>query len=200
MSQPNTRDHNTARATTYRLLARLALSELDAPLARQLSPLPILGPALQESGGEAALPRLRSDYTHTFLMNAHPYESVYVDESGMLNAATTGAVLAYYQEHAFDPPAARTTGAPDHLGLELEFMAHLIDRTTAAPRIANIPVAAALDADQLHFLEHHLARWAPLFGETLQEVALTPLYRVYGEAVLRFVLQDLQNLADGDAA
>ena len=173
---------------------------MDAPLARQLATLPILGPALSASGGEAALPRLRSDYTHTFLMNAHPYESVYLDDSGMLNASTTGAVLAHYQEHAFDPLAIRTTGAPDHLGLELEFMAHLVDRAIAARRIANIPIATALDADQLHFLEHHLARWAPLFGTTVQEVALTPLYRVYGEAVLRFVVEDLQHLADGNPA
>ena len=61
-------------------------------------------------------------------------------------------------------------------------------------------LVAALRADQLHFLEHHLARWAPHFGATLQDVALTPLYRTYGEALTQFVLQDLQTLADATPA
>lgn len=133
-------------------------------------------------------------------MNAHPYESVYLDETGMLNAPTSGAVLGHYQEHGFSPPALRWVGAPDHLGLELEFMAHLVDRTTAAERIARTAVATSLREEQHHLLEAHLARWAPLFGVVLTEVAASPLYRTYGEAVVAFVLSDLQALAGVSSA
>ena len=187
-----------ARRGTYRLLARLALGEPDAPLLGSLAGLPIFGPAVAETGGESALPRLRADYARCFLMNVPPYESVYLDESGMLNVAASGAVLGHYQEHGFESEAARTTGAPDHLGLELEFMAHLADRTLAAERIGQRAVVASLTSEQLHFLAEHLARWLPLFGVALAEVAATPFYRVYGEAVSRFVLGDLELLSPTD--
>lgn len=133
-------------------------------------------------------------------MNAHPYESVYLDPFGMLNAPTSGAVLDHYQQHRFDPPAARAVGAPDHLGLELDFMAHLVDRALAAERIGHSAVVASLHADQRHALEQHLARWVPLFGVTLSAVAATPLYRTFGEVLVEFVLADLQALASAALA
>lgn len=117
----------------------------------------------------------------------------------MLNAPASGAVLGHFREHGFDPPALRSVGAPDHLGLELEFMAHLIDRTAAAERIARTAVAGSLRSEQHHALDHHLARWVPLFGVALAEVAATPLYRTFGQAVTAFVLSDLQALADAVA-
>ena len=54
-------------------------------------------PALRRTKDGAALSAaspdpvrdLRVEYTRTFLMNVHPYESVYLDESGMLNAASS---------------------------------------------------------------------------------------------------------------
>ena len=187
-----------ARRGTYRLLARLALGEVDAPLLGSLLAVPIFGPAVAESGGESALALLRADYARCFLMNVPPYESVYLDESGMLNAATSGGVLGHYQEHGFESEAARATGAPDHLGLELEFMAHLVGRALAAERIGQRAVAASLASEQAHFLAEHLARWVPLFGVALAETATTPFYRVYGEAVSGFVLGDLDAVSAAD--
>jgi TorA maturation chaperone TorD len=191
-------EQQAARQGTYRLLARLALSEVDAPLLESLRGMPLFGPALDEMGGPAGLGPLRADYTRCFLMIVPPYESVYLDESGMLNAATSGSVLGHYQELGFESDAARTTGAPDHLGLELGFMAHLAARALAAERIGQRAVAESMGAEQRHFLEGHLVRWAPLFGVALAEAAGTPFYRLYGEAVGRFVLGDLELVSAGD--
>lgn len=186
-----------ARSGTYRLLARLALAEIDAPLAQAIEELPVFGQALADSGGPSALPSLRAEYTRTFLMNVHPYESVYLDESGMLNTPLSGGVLEHYREHGYEPEAATTTGAPDHLGLELGFMAHLVEREAATRCAGNGDVAEALRADQLHFLADHLVRWAPIFGHLLAQVAASPFYRALGQVVERFVLGDYESLASG---
>jgi TorA maturation chaperone TorD len=186
-----------ARSGTYRLLARLALAEPDAELARALLDMPLFGQALAASGGVDALPALRAEYTRTFLMNVHPYESVYLDESGMLNTELSGSVLGHYREHGFGSGASRATGAPDHLGLELEFMSHLIEREAAARRAESAAVAASIQVDQVHFLEAHLLRWGPIFGTVLAELAESPLYRTLGEAIGTFLLGDYEALAAG---
>jgi TorA maturation chaperone TorD len=188
-----------ARSGTYRLLARLALAEIDDELAAALAGMPIFGEAFSASGGPEALRRLRVEYTRTFLMNVHPYESVYLDDSGMLNTPRSGAVLEHYREHGFEPAAARASGAPDHLGLELEFMAQLIQREAGASRAGYRVVAAALREEQAHFLEAHLVRWGPLFGRALAESAESPLYRTLGEAIETFLLGDYQALIESEA-
>lgn len=184
-----------ARSATYRLLARLALVELNGDFAAALLEMPILGKALADSGGLEALPALRVEYTRLFLMNAHPYESVYLDESGMLNTVQSGTVLEHYREQGFEPEALSASGAPDHLGLELEFMAHLIESGSAAHRHGDGAVAASLSDHQLHFLEGHLLKWGPIFASLLSELADSPFYRAYGEMLEAFLLKDHQALA-----
>jgi TorA maturation chaperone TorD len=184
-----------ARAGTYRLLARLVLREPDAELLARLGELPVFGGALAETSTPELSQVLRVEYTRTFLMNVHPYESVYLDESGMLNAPTSAAVLAHYREHGYDPPDLSSSGAPDHLGLELGFMAQLVDRTAAARRAGNGAVAGALLDEQRHFLEAHLARWVPIFGWMLQDLAETSFYRSLGQTRESFILGDLQELS-----
>ena len=183
-----------ARIGTYRLLARLVLAEIDAQLLEALRDMPIFGQALAASGGVEALPALRVEYTRAFLMNAHPYESVSLDESGLLNTPQSGSVSEHYRQRGFEPEAAQRVAASDHLGLELEFMAHLIEGEAAARKMDNPFVAGSLKADQLHFLEQHLLRWGPIFGRALAEVAESPFYRTLGEALETFLLGDYEAL------
>ena len=92
-------------------------------------------------------------------------------------------------------PRPEEPGARD---LELGFMAYLIERESAAGRAGNRPVAAALRREQRHFLMEHLARWAPIFGAVLGEVAGSPLYRAVGGMFETFVLDDLESLGSAD--
>lgn len=193
MSQPEA--PAGARGGTYRLLSRLALSEVDAELAEQLNDLPIFGEALAESGGVARLQRLRSDYAQLFLFNVHPYESVYLDGTGMLNAACSGAVQEYFQARGFESVWLARVGAPDHLGLELELLAELADAEDATQAAGQAGQAQALRAEQRAFLESHLLRWAPIVGRLVAEQAGTPFYRCYGEALELFVLGEFEALS-----
>jgi TorA maturation chaperone TorD len=182
-----------SRSATYRLLARLTLAEVDDGLARALSDVPVFGEALTASGGLDALQALRVEYTRTFLMNVHPYESVYLDESAMLNTARSSSVLQHYRRHGLDPSDA-AAGSPDHLGLELEFMASLIDQEAAARAAGDIDAADALKDEQVHFLQEHLLQWGPILGRLLAETAQSPFYQALGETVEKFLLADHQGL------
>ena len=192
MTWPDESASAEARASTYRLLARLVLREPEPELLDSLRELPIFGTALAATSA-SDLPRaLRVEYTRTFRMNVHPYESVYLDQSGMLNAPTSAAVLEHYRQHGYEPPELSSSGAPDHLGLELGFMAQLVERAVRARRAGNNAVALALLEEQRHFLQAHLAVWAPIFGRALQELAVSPFYHALGQTLESFILDDLQ--------
>jgi TorA maturation chaperone TorD len=190
----------STRSATYRLLGRLALAEIDPSLAQSLDQLSELDQALAASGGVGALQRLRAEYTRTFLMNVHPYESVYLDESAMLNTPRTSLVLEHYRQHEFDPVSAAAVGAPDHLGLELEFMAHLAEREATARRDGNMPLGEVLRDEQIHFCEAHLLKWGPIFGRLLSETAESPFYQTLGEVLETFLLSDYQALMSNSLA
>lgn len=189
-------EHETAeaRGEAYRLFAWLALREVDEELVGLLGQSRLLGPAFQESGGTAALRSLRVDYARTFLMAASPYESVYLDESGMLNSGPASAMLEHYREAGWEPNELTSVGAPDHLGLELLFMAHLIDRRAAALAIGNRGAAQGFVEAQEELLANHLLRWAPIFGAALADVAASPFYRAYGDALGGLLLRDYEGL------
>jgi TorA maturation chaperone TorD len=183
-----------ARSSTYRLLARLTLSEVDQSLARVLDGMPIFGEALSASGGPSQLQPLRVDFTRLFLLNTHPYESVYLDESGMLNTPSSGQVLAAYRASGFDSPWLSRSGAPDHIGLELEYLAALVEAEAEAWDQDGAGRAARLRAEQRSFLADHLLRWAPILGQLLLEQAETPFYRRLGEALQSFILGEYEAL------
>jgi putative dimethyl sulfoxide reductase chaperone len=195
VTPPSQVEHLQARASTYRLLARLTLQEVDAVLADLLKGMPIFGPALDDSGGGEALQELRAEYARLFLLGVPPYESVYLDESGLLNTAQSAAVLEHYRQHGFEPPALRSVGAPDHLGLQLDLMAHLLDLQSVHLQTGEPVREAALQHDLRHLLDEHLTRWAPIVGRLLVESSVSAFYRALGESIEVFVLGEQALLA-----
>ena len=180
---------DAARADTYRLLARLCLAEVDARLLAALRQTAALGPALV-GADDALLATLRAEYARLFLLNAVPYESVYVDEQMMLNTAATAAVVAVYREGAYSP--AGQVGAPDHVGLELAFVGHLVDAEVGALDSGDLAGAAASRALQVRFLGEHLGRWAPIWATALLRLARHPFYVALAEVVRDYVLAELE--------
>lgn len=82
----------------------------------------------------------------------------------------------------------------DHIVLELEFMAILIERSMDE-RATERAIKELLDA-QIEFLENHLLQWAPQFGDSLAEMARTPLYMLLGKILAEFIPYDLAMLRD----
>ena len=112
------------------------------------------------------LERVQWDYTRMFtgpgMPKAPPWESYYRTEERIVFSRYTLEVRACYErfglvsEHKDHEP-------DDHIGLELEFMAHLCDRCMEALREGDRRAAVTTLDAQREFLDHHLLLWAPLF-------------------------------------
>ncbi len=136
-----------------------------------LGPLPsatlsAMGEALdalaQDTAGDL---ELAADYAGIYLTHAcraAPFESVWRDEDGLVLQQPTFDVRAFFRRHGVAAADWRVM-ADDHLALELEFVALLLERGDGA--------------DALHFLDEHLMIWMPAFAEAVERRAATAFYR-----------------------
>lgn len=131
------------------MLMRQAMAELSAPLE------------------PAALDEMAADYAAiylTYAYHASPCESVWLDQENLAMQAPMFQVREFYK--LFDLVAADWRTRPDdHLVLELLFLAALF--RDAHPQA--LPEAA-------RFLDTHLLRWLPLFGQRVAARCATPFY------------------------
>lgn len=182
------------RRALYLLLAHLYLREVDAAMLDSLraglgESLGLRSEFFEPPAGDL-LDALRQDFTELFILGAPPYASVFLHHEALLNTDISRQVLEVYHSHGFEPNGAASLIAADHLGLELEFMAHLIEPSTAAPNGAHLPL-------QRQFLAEHLLTWAPLFTCAIEQAAATDLYRQLARCTAEFLLHDHEHLARG---
>ncbi|MCC9598511.1 MULTISPECIES: molecular chaperone [Rubrivivax] len=195
MSETTRRDGDEARkrAALWGLLARVVierptpqwLDELEAALgaadgSRPLAPqLGALLAALRKSrrhpGGATVL---AVDRTRLLSMVMHGETLTAPCESAALGVAPGGDrvldVLRSYREAGFEPMAL--LGAPDHLGNELQFVAHLCRQEGEALAAGDDAAAQRCRAQQLRFLSRHLMAWVPAHCEQLAAKAATGYY------------------------
>ena len=79
---------------------------------------------------EAGLPcgapvDLAAAWTDLFLLNVYPYGTAFTDITGELNGPAAAAASRRYEVAGYRPPELDGTGAPDHAGLCLGYLAHL---------------------------------------------------------------------------
>lgn len=123
---------------------------------------------------------LQADYTRLFIGPAQvltpPWESVYFSEERLTFQKETLDVRNWYKR--FGLQADKLYNEPDdHIGLELEFIAHLA--TQALNALEKHDTAAfdrSLDA-QRDFLTEHLLKWVPDWCGQVQSQAHTDFYR-----------------------
>jgi TorA maturation chaperone TorD len=159
-----------------RILGRFWLHEPGPGDLKLISALPDLAGALP-TGGSIDLPDLAVEYQRLFGFNLPPYESVFVDPSGMLSSAATGWVQTLYRQAGWVPPIGARAGAADHLGLELLAQADWLEGEYTHL------------AHQLH--ARHLALWAPAFVLALRQLAPHPFYLALGNLTLDLLLETL---------
>jgi TorA maturation chaperone TorD len=132
-----------------------------------------------------------------------PYESVYRSQGaggrGCLCGPEAMAVERLYLEEGLGPNAGFTE-LPDHVVVELEFMACLCRKTLDAMRAGDRSRLAAYRRRQQHFFRDHLGVWVNLLAARLASQAQTSLYRFLGN-FLNFFLEledDLQFRPEGE--
>jgi TorA maturation chaperone TorD len=181
---------DTWRSNVYTLLSNLLLTDPEPEfLAKVKSVLGDAGGLFGEmaesiGGDEEAYLALRLDFTKTLILYVHPYESVFLDPSGLLCGDVSVKVYRFYRSAGFEPDlASARVRCGDHLGVEMAFMAELVKR-------GDVKL-------QLRFLEEHLARWGPLAGLAISSTASTTFYKLLGVAVAHFILNDYEYLKGG---
>ena len=192
------------RADLY-LLSRLYRVEVDQALLDALKSLSfpaaegVLGEGYEMlksylgSCGEDALDQLAVDYATVFLAAgsadgaaAIPCESVYTSPKKIFMQEAWEDVCAIYGQHNLAKDGAFQDLMEDHVALELEFMAALVE-------------SRAPEAEK-SFLENHLLNWMPAFTADIDKYARCDFYKAVGRITMGFLQseQELLNaLADG---
>lgn len=165
-----------AHARALQLLGRLWVEELrleDLPL---LAALPELADSLDRAGS-ADLTELAAEHQRLFGFNLPPYESVFLDPSGMLDAPATARLRVLYRDAGWAPPAGLRAAADDHLGLQLLALADM--------------ATGGQEALAKRLLTEHLALWAPLCVAALRRLQPHPFYQTLGALSLGLLLNAL---------
>lgn len=123
---------------------------------------------------------LRVDYTRLLVgagnVLAPPWESVYFNHERMVFQEQTLQVRAWY--HRFGLEATKHTSEPDdHIGLELNFVAHLAQQALVALEKQDQTAFEMLLASQREFLSEHLLKWAFEWCRLVETQANTDFFR-----------------------
>jgi TorA maturation chaperone TorD len=112
-----------------------------------------------------------------------PYESVYRSQSaggrGCLCGPEALAAEQLYLREGLGPGEG-VNELPDHVGVELEFMAFLCRKAAGAMRAGDLALLAEYRHRQQHFFREHLGAWVRLLADRLASQAQTSLYRFLG--------------------
>lgn len=195
----------TTEAATARILRVLGSLYLEPPTERRLERLAtwaddwlaeldedeeIAGALRRIREARDADPQhLRQEFTRLFRGVSHtqsprpPYESLYRD--GQLYSSITSEVQRGYLAAGLDVADANGNEPPDHLGIELQFLAALCEY--AAGEDGELPPKRARDAQEW-FLDQHLLTWVEGFRARVLQADPPAFYR----AVLALTVVTLQ--------
>jgi len=119
-----------------------------------------------------------------------PYESVYRAQSaggrGCLCGPEAVAVERFYLREGLTPNAGFTE-LPDHVGVELEFMAFLCRHAVEAMRKSDRAAMQEYRHQQYCFFMEHVGAWVRLLAQRLASQAQTSLYRFLGNFLHLFL-------------
>ncbi len=189
------------RVRLYRLLSRLYRVEVDAPLLESLKRMrfPQVGDEMLCQGyamlqgylaqcTDGTLDDLAVDYARVFLaagsaegQAALPCESVYTSAKKIFMQQAWEDVCRIYAQAGLGKGAGYADLMEDHLALELEYMAQLVQHQDPAA--------------QAEFLETHLLNWLDDFVCDVQRYAETDFYKAVARITLGFLRMERDLLA-----
>jgi len=194
-----------ARANIYGLLSRILLQELDIKTLKMIKKdenildfFPTLKewkPLVEIEEKVLLDEHLNPDFVNLSILHLIPYETFYTRDDQMIETGGANPVTDIYSAYDFmvDYEAARTVSS-DHIGIELEFMHHLVDAEMQAAAQNDDKAVAELQKVQHDFLNKHLLQWAPMYLINMKYEARTPLYYDGAEMALEFILSDNEYL------
>ncbi|MEN8303279.1 MAG: molecular chaperone TorD family protein [Campylobacterota bacterium] len=194
-----------ARANIYALLSRVLLQELDVKTLKMIKEdenildfFPTLkewAPLVEVEETKLLDEYINPDFVNLSILHLIPYETFYTRDDQMIETGGANPVTDMYSAYDFmvDYEAARTVSS-DHIGVELEFMHHLVDAEMQAAQENDERAVAEFQRIQHEFLNKHLLQWAPMYLINMKYEARTPLYYDGAEMALEFILSDNEYL------
>lgn len=193
-----------ARSSIYRFISSLFLTEPSPEVIREIRDKKALktfrdlgidfGVELNQ-GEEALAEKLAVEYTRLFIgPKGHfpPYESVHSSEGGTLWGDSTVEVSNFYRRCGYE--LAPEHSIPDHIGIELELMQHLLEMEAKSLREGDSALASRYVALQKEFLENHLVKWGPGFCRKIEEAAEHPFYRGLARLTRQYITAEYEGL------
>lgn len=156
----------------------------EPAIAGALEGIERCGADLRELEPDGARLALEVDYNRLFVgpgsLLAPPYESYYASAragggAGRLRTDDERAVVRAYRAQGFCMPDA-FVDLPDHVAVELDFLAQLARREAICWDIGNAASAEALQQAQEAFRREHLGAWVGDFAVLVAAGARTPFY------------------------
>jgi len=136
-----------------------------------------------------------NEYNRLFLIKpkAPPYETFYTDAEGQLRGLLTAKLEEKYLNAglAISP---ELNELPDHISVELEFMAYLCMKEAEACQNTDDIETARFRAQQISFMGQHLARWFPRFSQRIKESEPRSIYQNMLPAAYGFLRYELDEL------
>lgn len=190
-----------ARAAMYRILSGVFAEEVSAEFLRALRDETLLA-QLTEVGlcfdddfltpsEQELLDALAVEYTALFASTGGfpPIESVRLH--GLLQQEPAFQVEGIYRTYGFIVKPGRFTTFPDHLGVELLFVAELLERCAEALDAGEQTTARKLEKAVKRFWAQHLGRWVRGYGRLIQRAAGHSFYREMARLLTLFAEEEL---------
>jgi len=187
------------RSGLYGFLATAFRAEPDMAMIEAVE-----SPAFQDAFGdvfepgreEALVEELAVEFAALFLGpggHISPHESVHVKEGGRLLGKASVSVKNDIEACGFDYTADCNV-LPDHISVELDFMAEVTRQESEAWRNKEIDkVRNCLEFEE-EFSANHLRRWVPDFCNAVAARAELPFYRRIAEITRDFVQEEQREI------
>ncbi|OGR01022.1 MAG: hypothetical protein A2505_11040 [Deltaproteobacteria bacterium RIFOXYD12_FULL_55_16] len=138
---------------------------------------------------------MEGEYTALFVLPSGilPHEAVYRDEQKRLGGRVTMAVAQFYKDAVMEM-SEECIEMPDHLGMELEFMARLCGLEKLfceEDDQISLQVCRALQQD---FMNRHLGCWASQCCEAVINEAGYGFYRAVAQITMAFLVAEEEYL------
>ncbi|MDR1359077.1 MAG: molecular chaperone TorD family protein [Coriobacteriales bacterium] len=159
-----------------RLFQALPIDVDDAEFARGAALLAAWDEQLGGKLDEEAYKDLLADNTRLFVglqeMTCPPWESFYFNTDRQIFQSQTREVRDWYRRHGLNIEKLHQE-PDDHIGLELEFVAMLLERALSAPGDER----DAIIYDARMFIEEHPGRWVGIWAKQVSKEARTDFYK-----------------------
>ena len=159
-----------ARHRAYALFGEAFVHGAHGRVRPRLVALPAVADVLRASATEETL---AAEHHTALSLHVFPFASSFLDPDGLLGGDVSRAVGHAYADGGFRPDTAAL--APDHVGLQLAYLAHL--GASEAEALAHAPERVPQLRDlQRAFLDRHLLRWLPVFVLALEQQSGSALW------------------------